>query len=127
MELQERHGAVTDEMLRALSKETRTPLYRLEGLRGFYPVFRSAPGAKTHVQVCRDIVCAMRGGADHCGRVAAALKKLPDVEVDEVSCLGRCDSAPACAIDEVPVSGTAEEIAALAAGKTALPEKGFWI
>ncbi len=121
MALQEEHGAVTDEVLRALSEETRTPLYRLEGLRGFYPLFRSTPGKATHVQVCRDIACAMKGGAGHCARVAGALQDLPGVEVEEVSCLGRCDNAPACAVNEMPVSGTPEEIRAYAAGDTPLP------
>ena len=121
MALQEEHGAVTDEVLRALSLETRTPLYHLEGLRGFYPVFRSTPGEATQVQICRDIACAMKGGAGHCARVAEALRDLPGVEVEEVSCLGRCDSAPASAINEVPVSGTPAEIRAYAAGDTPLP------
>ncbi len=121
MEEQEHHGAVTDEMLRRLSKELRVPLYRLEGLRGFYPVFRSRPGPKVQVHVCRDISCAMRGGADFCQRVGAALAGAPGVEVQEVSCLGRCDSAPAAAVNEVPVTGTVEDVAAYATGKRPLP------
>jgi NADH:ubiquinone oxidoreductase subunit F (NADH-binding) len=121
MELQETHGAVTDERLRALSKEARVPLYRLEGLRGFYPVFRSEPGLRTHVQVCRDIACAMKGGRDHCRRVVQALRGLPDVEVEEASCLGRCEMAPACTVNEVPVSGGPQAIADFAAGRATLP------
>ncbi|HKI99740.1 MAG TPA: NADH-ubiquinone oxidoreductase-F iron-sulfur binding region domain-containing protein [bacterium] len=121
MELQEARGAVTDEMLRQLSKELRVPLYRLEGLRGFYPVFRTQPGPKTHVQVCRDIACAMKGGEGHCVDVAKALQGLPDVEVEEVSCLGRCETAPAAAVNEVPVSGGPEVIAAFASGQRPLP------
>jgi NADH:ubiquinone oxidoreductase subunit F (NADH-binding) len=121
MELQEAHGAVTDAMLRRLSKEARVPLYRLEGLRGFYPVFRSEPGARTQVRVCRDIACAMKGGAEHCRRVTSALRALPGVEVEEVSCLGRCETAPAATVNEVPVSGGPQAIADFAAGRTALP------
>ena len=121
MELQEAHGAVTDEMLRRLSKEERVPLYHLEGLRGFYPVFRSRPGAKTRVQVCRDIACVMKGGRDHCRRVADALRGMAEVELEEVSCLGRCDSAPASAINEVPVSGGPEAVADYVSGKQSLP------
>jgi NADH:ubiquinone oxidoreductase subunit F (NADH-binding)/NADH:ubiquinone oxidoreductase subunit E len=118
---QEAHGAVTDEKLRQLSKELRVPLYRLEGLRGFYPVFRSQPGPQTQVHVCRDISCAMRGGADFCQRVNAALAGAPGVEVEEVSCLGRCDSAPAATVNEIPVTGTVEDVAAYATGKRPLP------
>ncbi len=119
--LQEAHGAVTDEMLRELARAERVPLYRLEGLRGFYPVFRAERGAQRHVQVCRDIACAMRGGADHARRAVEALAALPDVDVEEVSCLGRCDTAPAAAVSEVPVSGAPEALVALATGQTPLP------
>ncbi len=121
MELQESHGAVTDGHLRELSREMRIPLYRLEGLRGFYPVFRKEPGAPTRVRVCRDIACVMKGGAGHCGEVAAALRNASGIEVEDVSCIGRCDSAPAAAVNEVPVSGDADAIAAYATGGQPLP------
>ena len=104
MALQAEHGALSDETLRTLAKEARVPLYKLEGLRGFYPVFRTEPGAKLHVQVCRDLSCAMKAGLDQPARVRAALAGLPDVEVEEVSCLGRCDTAPAATVNHVPVS-----------------------
>lgn len=121
MHLQEQHGVVTDSMLRELSKEEGVPLYRLEGLRGFYPVFRAAPGRKTQVQVCRDIVCMMKGGPQFCGEVKSALSNASDVEVEEVSCVGRCESAPAATINEVPVSGSVETMVAYATGKKPLP------
>ncbi len=121
MEIQEAEGAVSDDALRKLARERKVPLYRLEGLRGFYPVFRSQPGRKTHLRVCRDISCAMRGGADFCSKVAAALAGNPDVEVEEASCLGRCDSAPAATVNEVPVSGGVEDMRAYAMGEKALP------
>ena len=121
MELQEAEGAVSDEALRRLSKEQRVPLYRLEGLRGFYPVFRAEPGPGVHVRVCRDISCVMGGGPDFCRSVKAALAGNADVEMEEASCLGRCDSAPAATVNDVPVSGSPEEIAAYATGVTALP------
>jgi formate dehydrogenase beta subunit len=121
MHLQEQHGAVTDAMLREMSKEEGVPLYRLEGLRGFYPVFSATPRRKTQVQVCRDIVCMMKGGSQFCSKVKSALSGASDVEVEEVSCVGRCDTAPAATINEVPVSGSVETITAYATGKKPLP------
>ncbi|MCZ6473455.1 MAG: NAD(P)H-dependent oxidoreductase subunit E [SAR324 cluster bacterium] len=121
MELQEADGSVSDAALHKLSKETGTPLYRLEGLRGFYPVFRAHPAPKTHVRVCRDISCAMRGGNSFCRDVASALSGVADVEVEEASCLGRCDTAPAATVNEIPVSGSVEVIRAYAQGETPLP------
>ncbi len=121
MELQEAEGAVSDDALRRLAREMKVPLYRLEGLRGFYPVFRARPGPKTHVRVCRDISCAMRGGASFSRDVVSALSGAADVEAEEASCLGRCDTAPAATVNEVPVSGTVEDICAFAKGEKPLP------
>ncbi len=126
MELQEHHGAVTDEMLRALSKERGVPLYRLEGLRSFYPVFRAQPGPKRQVKVCRDICCHMQGGAGFVERVRRAVGRdaggrNPRVQIEAVSCIGRCDSAPAATVNDIPVHGTAQEIAAFASGAKPLP------
>ena len=121
MELQEAHGAVTDDALRRLSREERVPLYRLEGLRSFYPVFRAEPGPRFHVRVCRDIACAMNGSADFHRRIAEGLAGNGDAEVEAASCLGRCEVAPAATVNEVPVSGRAEEVIAVALGEKQLP------
>jgi NADH:ubiquinone oxidoreductase subunit F (NADH-binding) len=43
------------------------------------------------------------------------------VEVEAVSCIGRCDAAPAATVNGVPVHGTAREIAAYATGARPLP------
>ncbi|MHC4939595.1 MAG: NAD(P)H-dependent oxidoreductase subunit E [Planctomycetota bacterium] len=101
--LQEQHGYLRDGDLRALSTRIRVPLYEIEGVASFYPHFRRTPAPKTVVAGCRDLVCCMADGG-------AALKSLKercagreDVEFHEVSCLGRCDSAPACAVNDVPV------------------------
>ncbi|MDN5939015.1 MAG: NAD(P)H-dependent oxidoreductase subunit E [Salinisphaera sp.] len=131
MALQAQHGAVTDDLLRGLAHAEGVPLYRLEGLRGFYPMFKAAPGAGTQVHVCRDMVCRMRGGADYCDRVEAGLAGDPGVEVHRVSCVGRCDHAPAASINEVPVAGDADTIVAYAKGREPLsqwpdPEPRQW-
>ena len=115
--LQAAAGAVDDGALAALHRETGVPLYRLEGLRSFYPVFRETPGAPVQLHVCRDLVCRMRGGPDHCARLRAALQGVDGVEVTEVSCLGRCDAAPAASLGEQPVGGSAAELAAMARGE----------
>lgn len=104
LEYQEAGGAVTDEDLKTLARDAKVPLYRLEGLRGFYPVFRKEPGAPVQVKVCRDIACAL-AARDYPDRVDQDLSGISGVEVERVSCLGRCDTAPACAVNDVPVAG----------------------
>ena len=71
MKLQEERGFLDHEVLRQLAKAKCVPLYRLEELVSFYPVFRRAPPAKTTVHVCRDVTCAMSG----CTRQTAVIQK----------------------------------------------------
>lgn len=102
--IQHEQGYLSDEVLRDLAALRGVPLYRLEGLASFYPLFRRTPAPKTVIQVCRDISCLMAGG-DGCRRkLMDELSSHDDVLVEEVSCLGRCDAAPAAAINEIPLA-----------------------
>ncbi|PWG60912.1 NADH-ubiquinone oxidoreductase-F iron-sulfur binding region domain-containing protein [Spiribacter halobius] len=100
--IQARGGAVTDADLQALARDTGTPLYHLEGLRSFYPVFREAPGPVHRVQVCRDAVCRLAGAEPAVAALEAAFAGRDDVALERVSCLGLCDCAPAASLDEAP-------------------------
>jgi len=103
MALQHQRGYLDDATLRTLSRELNLPLYRLEGLVSFYPAFRRSPPPKHVVHVCRDVVCCM-GRDQRVDETLARLHATGDIEVAEVSCLGRCDSAPALVINEQPVA-----------------------
>src|SRR5258707_587606 len=99
LQLQESHGYLTDELLRQAAREAKVPLYRVQGLVSFYPHFRTTPPPKTSIAVCRDMACWL-ADRDAPARVRT---ENPDAEVREVSCLGRCDMAPAALLDEEPV------------------------
>jgi NADH:ubiquinone oxidoreductase subunit F (NADH-binding) len=105
--LQEEHGYLRDEDLRALSKRTRVPLYEIEGVSTFYPHFRRTPPPRVHVAACRDFSCHLRDGGAAVKQLRKLCAKRDDVEFHEVSCLGRCDAAPACAVNDVPVDPAA--------------------
>jgi NADH:ubiquinone oxidoreductase subunit F (NADH-binding) len=47
--------------------------------------------------------CWLGGGPEACRRAREVAAAVPGVEVHEVSCLGRCDLAPAGAVNEAPV------------------------
>src|SRR5262245_15555469 len=102
--LQETHGYLTPELLRDLAWREKVPLYRLEGLVSFYPHFRRSPPPRVELSVCRDMACWLAGGTACTARLKEELAALPDTEVHEVSCLGRCDRAPAGAIHVAAVS-----------------------
>jgi NADH:ubiquinone oxidoreductase subunit F (NADH-binding)/NADH:ubiquinone oxidoreductase subunit E len=102
--IQERVGWLPREELEALSRDTRRPLYEIQGLVSFYPHFRSTPPPKVALHACHDLSCWLQG-ADQ--RLAALRDRYDDdaeVEFTEVSCIGRCDAAPAVAVNECPAA-----------------------
>jgi formate dehydrogenase beta subunit len=112
-QLMHEKGYLRNEDLKALAERLNVPLYQLEGLVSFYPHFRRTPPPRATVALCRDVACRLAGGAGWCARAREALAGVSGVEVREVSCLGRCDAAPAASVNEHPAS--ARDLAALAA------------
>jgi len=102
--IQERVGWLPRAELVALSQDVHRPLYEIEGLISFYPHFRTKPPAPVELRACHDLSCWLRGGE---GQIAALRERYAgdeDVELVEGSCLGRCDLAPACTVNEAPVA-----------------------
>jgi NADH:ubiquinone oxidoreductase subunit F (NADH-binding)/NADH:ubiquinone oxidoreductase subunit E len=121
-ELQERLGWLSDDALKGLSKEANVPLYALQAVASFYPHYRRTPPPRCSVAVCRDSACHVRGGARLLEETRTRLRGDAAVEVAAVSCLGRCDAAPAAAVDEVPVPhATASVLADAATGRRPKP------
>src|SRR6185503_3472733 len=102
-ELQAQHGWLSDETLRTFARERNVPLYQLEAVTTFYPHFRRSPPPRAVVTVCRDASCHLRGGVQYIGEIRYGLAGAPGVEVREVSCLGRCECAPAACVNDVPL------------------------
>src|SRR5919109_345345 len=100
--IQARLGWLPREELEQLSRDARRPLYEIEGLISFYPHFRTTPPAPVALHVCHDLPCYLRGGKERLDGLRERSGNDPDVELVEVSCLGRCDTAPALAVNERP-------------------------
>jgi NADH:ubiquinone oxidoreductase subunit F (NADH-binding)/NADH:ubiquinone oxidoreductase subunit E len=101
--IQHEHGWLPREELIRLSRETRRPLYEIEGLVSFYPHFRTAAPPKVEVTVCRDLSCWLHGADEQIAAIHERYGDGVEIEVREVSCIGRCDIAPAATVDERPV------------------------
>ncbi len=123
IELQHRHGWLSDETLRKFAEETGTPLYQVQAVTTFYPHYRRSPPPRATVSVCRDYACHLNGGRKFMADVKAGLASAKDVEVHEVSCLGRCERAPAACVNDVPLEGwSAADVVAAGKGAKALPD-----
>lgn len=104
--LQAEKGWLDDESLGDLAAEKGVPLHVLQGLASFYTGFRREPSRPRQVEVCRDLSCRLAGGEQACAQVREDLAGREDVEIREVSCLGRCDRAPAADLSGTTVRTT---------------------
>jgi formate dehydrogenase beta subunit len=101
--LQDRFGHLSAAHLAALAQEMRMPQAQVYEVASFYHHFdivkegESAPAALT-VRVCSGLSCELAGAQ-------ALLEKLPSilgtsVRVQSVSCIGRCEQAPAAMVGQ---------------------------
>jgi len=116
--IQERVGWLPREELVTLSREVRRPLYEIEGLISFYPHFRTRPPVKVEVHACHDLSCWLQGADKRIAELRDRYGRDADVEVTEVSCIGRCDVAPAVAVNENPAAAAADLDAVIGAARS---------
>ena len=126
--IQLRYGFLPKAELEAFSQRSNTPLYQIHSVASFYPHFQLVPPPKADVRVCADMSCHLNGACELRAELEQRFAKSPpaDVLIRDVSCLGRCDHAPAVSInDEIFTSVTAaaaEAIARSAILGEAIPE-----
>jgi NADH:ubiquinone oxidoreductase subunit F (NADH-binding)/NADH:ubiquinone oxidoreductase subunit E len=113
--IQERVGWLPREELAALSRDVRRPLYEIEGLISFYPHFLTEPPKRVALHACRDLSCWLQGADERTAAIRQRYGQDADVEFTEVSCIGRCDTAPAVSVNERPAAaGDAGDLIAAA-------------
>jgi NADH:ubiquinone oxidoreductase subunit F (NADH-binding)/NADH:ubiquinone oxidoreductase subunit E len=100
-QIQSRWGYLPRESLVALAERLAVPLYRIQEVVSFFPHYRKTPPPGVEVHVCRDMSCHLRGSAQLIGDLQQNLA--PEIAAGRaavcgVSCLGRCDRAPAVRI-----------------------------
>jgi formate dehydrogenase beta subunit len=115
--IQMRFGYLPKAELEALSHRTQTPLYQLHSVASFYPHFHLVPPAKAEIHICADMSCHLNGAGDLRAEIMRRFSgaRPEDVQIKDVSCLGRCDQAPAAAVHDVIFAGvTADKVEQLA-------------
>jgi len=116
-----RGGFLTRDDLLKVAEVLNVPLHRVQSLVSFFPHFRTTPPPKVSVHICRDMSCHRRGAVSMTQRIEqyATQQYGEAVEVCGVSCLGRCDRAPAAMINERLFAGRPEEDLRLAIDQAA--------
>jgi formate dehydrogenase beta subunit len=129
--IQLRYGFLPRAELESLSTRTHTPLYQIHGVASFYPHFHLAPPPRADVRVCADMSCHLNGAcelrADLEHRFAGIGQD--QIQIRDVSCLGRCDHAPAVSVNDHIFAGVsasqAEALARSAMRGESLQEQHF--
>ena len=121
-EITERCGYLPRSELVALAERRRRPLYEIQGLISFYPHFRTDPPVKVDLHVCHDLACWMAGYEERLAALRARYGEDVEVEIREVSCLGRCDQAPAVWVNTHTAEASGAEALVEQARTDTLPE-----
>jgi len=118
--IQREHGWLPREQLVRLARDTHRPPYEIQGLISFYPHFRTTPPPKVEIAVCRDLSCWLHGADEQIARIRSVYADDIEIEVREVSCLGRCDRPVAATVNERPavVSELGDAVRRARAGQT---------
>ncbi len=100
--IQTRHGFLPKAELESLSQRTQTPLYQIHSVASFYPHFQLAVPPRADLRVCADMSCHLNGASELRAAVQSAFvnARAEDVQIRDVSCLGRCDHAPAISLND---------------------------
>jgi formate dehydrogenase beta subunit len=109
--IQAAHGYLPTDQLYQLATKLKMPVSEIHAVASYYPHFYLQPPPKVDVRVCADMSCHLRGAGhlrksmerEYGGRSAA------EISIKDVSCLGRCDTAPALSINDHIYSGMSEE------------------
>jgi NADH:ubiquinone oxidoreductase subunit F (NADH-binding) len=82
----------------------------VNAVASFYPHFHLKKPARVNVKVCSDMSCHLRGADVLLSSLKQRFRTAADIDfsIHEASCFGRCDRAPAIAINDVIVDGLNE-------------------
>ena len=105
--IQEERGFVADSDIDDLVEYLGVARIQIEEVLSYYTQFRRAPVGRSHLQVCRNLSCSMRGAegaiAQLCERLGIAPGKTTAdgrFTLSTVECLGSCGTAPVVMVDE---------------------------
>ncbi len=105
--VQEEHGWISTEAMQYVAELIGVSPVRVYSVVTFYHMFHERPPGKYNIQVCHTLSCSLLGAERilaHLGRKLgiAADEVTPDGRfmIQRVECLGACEHAPVCQIND---------------------------
>ena len=113
---QKKHGYLSENVLKNISKETKIPISRLYGIASFYTQLHTEPQGLNSIEICGSPSCYLNNGL----KLEKFLEKELKIELGETtrdkkislyktSCIGCCDEAPAMLLNGKPVTKLTKE------------------
>lgn len=98
---------LSEDVMKYVGEVMNLPYAHVLGVASFYTMYFKKPMGRNHVQVCTNVSCMLRGGADIYRQVSEQLgighnEATADgkYSLEEVECMGACGGAPMIAINE---------------------------
>ena len=105
--IQEEKGHIPPDAMAYVAGKIGVSEAFVAGVVSFYTLFHKEPVGRHHIQVCRTLSCALRGGEEILRHLESRLgiregEVTPDgrFSLIAVECLGACDTAPMCQIND---------------------------
>lgn len=105
--IQADRGYVADEDIDGLVEYLKVPRVQVEEVLSYYTMLRREGIGKTHLQVCRNIACSLRGAERVIEHACKRLGVQPGgttadgmVTLSTVECLGSCGTAPVMMVND---------------------------
>ncbi len=100
--IQRDFGYLPADRLKTLSESIDVPVSQIHAVASFYPHFHLSPPPKVDVRVCADMSCHLRGSDKVRTALDSAFQGVDPQKlcIRDVSCLGRCDQAPAIMVND---------------------------
>jgi formate dehydrogenase subunit gamma len=92
-------GHIAPEDVVDVARVLNLSVAEVHGVVSFYKDFRTTPPVRHRVQLCRAEACQAVGAQGVYDGTLESLGRRPDVEVDEVFCLGNCALGPSGLVD----------------------------
>lgn len=119
-EIQRHHEYLPASELKRIAERRGIALREVHAVASFYPHFHLKPPAKVMVKVCDDMTCHLRGAPALQRKLEQRFQGMNEAElaIRTVSCVGRCDHAPALVISDRYYDGFTPEEAVEAVSQT---------
>src|SRR5262249_11200662 len=110
--IQASYGYLPADQLQKLSAKLKRPVSEIHAVASFYPHFYLKPPPKVDVRFWGELSCHRRGVAAVSQSINQSFgSQSAEITVKHVSCLGRCDTAPALSLNDHIYSGVSPQSA----------------